>query len=148
MHDAIKRFDTEADARAHHANMVKLNPTRGIKHNLYVGDKPELLEHSTGNHGEYANDVAEKTMVHAIINQLFGGAKTEENYDTVYSFLESDLASDFYDKYYKTFEEDSERRKARRMGDEVKQPTPANATLMGQFRKELPELYSKWKKTK
>ena len=37
MHDAIKSFSSEEEARAHHDNVKKLNPTRGIRHNLYVG---------------------------------------------------------------------------------------------------------------
>lgn len=44
MHDATKMFRSEEEARAHHANMVKLNPKSAIKHHLYVGDKPQLLE--------------------------------------------------------------------------------------------------------
>ena len=37
MHDATKSFSSEEEARAHHENIKKLNPTRGIRHNLYVG---------------------------------------------------------------------------------------------------------------
>lgn len=36
MHDAAKTFPTEAEARAYHANIVKLNPGKNIRHNLYV----------------------------------------------------------------------------------------------------------------
>lgn len=36
MHDATKTFGSEEEARAHHENMVKLNPGKGIAHNLYV----------------------------------------------------------------------------------------------------------------
>lgn len=43
MHDARKSFKSEAEARAHHENIKKLNPTKKIAHNLYVGDKVEKL---------------------------------------------------------------------------------------------------------
>lgn len=39
MHDAIKTFKSEDEARKHHANMVKLNPGKGISHNLYIGSE-------------------------------------------------------------------------------------------------------------
>ena len=35
----------------------------------------QFLEDARGTHGEYANDVVEKTMVNAIINQLFADWK-------------------------------------------------------------------------
>ena len=45
MHDATKTFKSEEEARAHHENMVKLNPGRGIAHNLYVGgEHKEVLK--------------------------------------------------------------------------------------------------------
>lgn len=37
MHDATKTFKSEEEARSHHANISKLNPGKGITHNLYVG---------------------------------------------------------------------------------------------------------------
>ena len=37
MHDASKSFNSEEDAKKHHENLVKLNPGKGIAHNLYVG---------------------------------------------------------------------------------------------------------------
>lgn len=37
MHDAAKMFSSEAEAKAHHENIKKLNPGRSIMHNLYVG---------------------------------------------------------------------------------------------------------------
>jgi hypothetical protein len=43
MHDAEKRFKSENEARTHHENIKRLNPNRGIAHNLYVGDKVEKL---------------------------------------------------------------------------------------------------------
>lgn len=39
MHDAVKTFDTEAEAKEYHNRIVSLNPTRNIKHNLYVDGK-------------------------------------------------------------------------------------------------------------
>ena len=45
MHDAVKKFKTEKEAREHHDLMVKNNPGHSIKHNLYVGDKVQVLEH-------------------------------------------------------------------------------------------------------
>lgn len=45
MHDAVKMFSTEDEARAHHKNIKALNPTRNIRHNLYVGgEHKEVLE--------------------------------------------------------------------------------------------------------
>jgi hypothetical protein len=44
MHDAKTTHKTEEDARKHHAYIRSLNPTRNIRHNLYVGGKfKELL---------------------------------------------------------------------------------------------------------
>ena len=45
MSTARKNFRTEAEARAHHENMKKLNPTRKIMHNLYVDGKVEKLDY-------------------------------------------------------------------------------------------------------
>jgi hypothetical protein len=39
MHDATKTFPTEAEARSYHEKIVKLNPDRNIRHNLYVDGK-------------------------------------------------------------------------------------------------------------
>lgn len=39
MHDATSTYPTEQDARRRHAELVKLNPTRNIRHNLYVDNK-------------------------------------------------------------------------------------------------------------
>lgn len=51
MHDASSTYPTEADARRRHADLVKMNPGRNIRHNLYVDnklvgvlDKDNLLE--------------------------------------------------------------------------------------------------------
>jgi hypothetical protein len=39
MHDAAKTFPTEAEARSYHAHIVKLNPGKQIRHNLYVNNQ-------------------------------------------------------------------------------------------------------------
>lgn len=39
MHDAVSTYATEKDARARHSELVKLNPGRNIRHNLYVDNK-------------------------------------------------------------------------------------------------------------
>jgi hypothetical protein len=39
MHDAKTYHASEADARKKHADIVKLNPSRNIRHNLYVDNK-------------------------------------------------------------------------------------------------------------
>lgn len=43
MHDAVKHFKSEDEARSYHENVKKLNPNRSIAHHLYVGDKVEKL---------------------------------------------------------------------------------------------------------
>lgn len=55
MHDATTTYPTEEKAREYHARIVKLNPTRNIRHNLYVDgklvgilDKDNLLEFASG----------------------------------------------------------------------------------------------------
>jgi hypothetical protein len=48
MHDAISYHNDEDSARKHHDNITKLNPTRKIRHNLYVdGKKIEMLGEET-----------------------------------------------------------------------------------------------------
>jgi hypothetical protein len=45
MHDATKAFKSEEEARSHHENVKKLNPSRNIRHNLYVnGEHKGALE--------------------------------------------------------------------------------------------------------
>lgn len=45
MHDATKVFSSEEEAKAHHENVKKLNPTRGIRHNIYVnGEHKGVLD--------------------------------------------------------------------------------------------------------
>ena len=44
MHDAVKKFKSEKEAREHHDLMVKNNPGHTIKHNMYIGGKVQVLE--------------------------------------------------------------------------------------------------------
>lgn len=44
MNDAKKSFRSEDEARQYHERIKKLNPTRNIRHNLYVGDNVEKLD--------------------------------------------------------------------------------------------------------
>ena len=39
MHDASKSFSSEEEAKRHHKNLVDLNPSKNIAHNLYVDGK-------------------------------------------------------------------------------------------------------------
>jgi hypothetical protein len=55
MHDATTTYPTEEKAREYHARIVKLNPTRDIRHKLYVDgklvgilNKGNLLESASG----------------------------------------------------------------------------------------------------
>jgi hypothetical protein len=55
MHDATTTYPTEKEAKEYHDRIVKLNPTRNIRHNLYVDDKlvgvldkDNLLEFASG----------------------------------------------------------------------------------------------------
>lgn len=106
-----------------------------------------FLEGSTGAHGEYLNDVAEKTMVHEIIRLLFNNRKEESVYDEVYSFIEWDGAKDFYDRYYPAFEEKSESNKAKKMKQEIKPMSSKASILLGDFRKKVGPLFKQWKAT-
>lgn len=53
MHDAISTYPTEAEARARHEDLVKMNPGRNITHNLYVDNQfvekltPQLAENAS-----------------------------------------------------------------------------------------------------
>lgn len=48
MHDAVSTYATEAQARAKHAALVKMNPHRNIRHNLYVNGKlMQMLDSTT-----------------------------------------------------------------------------------------------------
>lgn len=59
MHDAAKTFPTEAEAREYHARIVKLNPGRNIRHNLYVdGNLVHMLDMTTLQ--EVAHDVGKR----------------------------------------------------------------------------------------
>ena len=47
LHDAEKPFKSEEEAHAYHSNLVKLNPGKGIAHNLYVnGEHKGTLKES------------------------------------------------------------------------------------------------------
>src|SRR4051812_15875462 len=39
MHDASSMYSTEDEAKAHHDRILQLNPTRVIRHNMYVDGK-------------------------------------------------------------------------------------------------------------
>ena len=43
MHDARKPFNSVEDAIAHHENLLKLNPGKKIKHNLYIDGKMDRV---------------------------------------------------------------------------------------------------------
>lgn len=47
MHDAKSYHASEADARKKHTDIVKLNPTRNIRHNLYVDGKLVVMLDTT-----------------------------------------------------------------------------------------------------
>lgn len=48
MHDAVSTYPTQAAARARHADLVKLNPGRNMRHNLYVDNKlVQMLDEKT-----------------------------------------------------------------------------------------------------
>jgi hypothetical protein len=106
-----------------------------------------FCENSKGVHGEYVNDIVEKTMVNEIIKLLFNNEKHEKNYDTVYSFIEWDGAKDFYDEYYDAFKEYAEFYRAKKLKHDLKPLSPTIITRIAQFRKEVGPLFNKWKAT-
>jgi len=81
MHDATTTYPTEEKAREYHSRIVKLNPTRNIRHNLYVDgklvgilDKDNLLEFASGG-GTSAGAVASVANPFGIVMRrpsLFG----------------------------------------------------------------------------
>jgi hypothetical protein len=81
MHDATTTYPTEEKAREYHDRIVKLNPTRNIRHNLYVDgklvgvlDKDNLLEFASGG-GTSAGSVASVANPFGIVMRrpsLFG----------------------------------------------------------------------------
>lgn len=105
----------------------------------------QFLESSAGAHGEYVGDVAEKTMVHAIINTLFGGQKTEENYDTVYSFLEAPIVEKFYNRFYDAFAEKAKASEAARKGQPEVTISPESGERLGEFKNQLKQTFNAWK---
>lgn len=107
----------------------------------------KFVEDATGAHGEYANDIPEKTMVNYIIGIIFGGNRQEKNYDEVYSFIESDIFAPVYDKYYDAFVEKSAHGKSISLGKSVQLSTRA-AQIIDDFKKDIPAMYKKWKANK
>lgn len=103
-----------------------------------------LLEGATGAHGEYANDVGEKTLVNRIIALLLNGQRTEENYDLVYSFIEDSKSEPFYEKYYDVFAEYAEANKNRKSGEEPKPLPLESRILLNKFKKEVGPLFRTW----
>ena len=51
MHDAVSYFNSEQEARDRHASIVKLNPGRIIRHNLYIDNKFVEVLNETGSGG-------------------------------------------------------------------------------------------------
>ena len=95
--------------------------------------KQFLLEAVKGDEGHYPEDTPERSMIHRII-QLNLGGKTAENYDTAYSFLESDWGGQLWDKYYELFLE--------------KNPNfegPANIRRFSKFKNDCVAWFNHWK---
>lgn len=95
--------------------------------------KQFLLEAVKGDEGHYPEDTSERSMIHRII-QLNLGGKTAENYDTAYSFLESDWGGQLWDKYYELFHE--------------KNPNfegPANIRRFSKFKNDCVAWFNHWK---
>ena len=107
--------------------------------------KQFIAEDSKGRHGEYVGDVAEKTMIHAILNQLFGGQKTDELYDLAYSFIEAPTSEAFYERYYDAFAEKAKQAEAKHKGEQPITLSPQAGIRLGEFRKELPTAFKAWK---
>lgn len=107
-----------------------------------------LAEDSKGRHGEYVNDVAEKTFVHSIINTLFGGQKTDENYDLVYSFIEDPKQERFYERFYPAFAEKAKAAEAARKGEKPVVVTPESSKLLGEFKNQLKQQFNAWKEAR
>ena len=107
-----------------------------------------MIEDALGRHGEYINDVAEKTMINKIIALLLNNDKSDESYDLVYSFIEDSRQEAFYDKYYDAFAEMSEQRKEHRDDKSKVTLSPTTGKLLGEFKKEVGPLFQQWKKTR
>jgi hypothetical protein len=103
-----------------------------------------FLEDSRGFHGEYSNDIPERTMVNYIIRLVLNNVRDEKNYSQVYSFIESDLFEPFYDKYYDAFEEKAKSGKSAALGKggELNGQTKE---LLNRFSAEMPGLFKEWK---
>jgi len=106
----------------------------------------KLKEEVKGRHGEYVGDVAEKTMIHAIINILMKGDKTDENYDKAYSFIEHKDQEGFYDRFYDAFAEKAASNEARRKGTPDPGVSKASKQKLGDFKNQLKQAYNRWKK--
>ena len=74
-----------------------------------------------------------------------GGIKTDKNYETAYSFIESDFFKDSYDKYYPAFKEKSEYGKDKKSNPKATLSSKSGQ-MVNQFKKELPKLFAQWKK--
>jgi hypothetical protein len=103
-----------------------------------------MIEDALGRHGEYINDVAEKTMINKIIALLLKNDKTDQNYDLVYSFIEDAGTEGFYDKYYDAFAELAEKHKEHRDDKSKAVLSPETGKLLGEFKKEVGPLFQKW----
>lgn len=96
--------------------------------------KQFLLEAVKGDEGHYPEDTSERSMIHRIIQLNNLGGKTAENYDTAYSFLESDWGGQLWDKYYELFHE--------------KNPNfegPANKRRFSEFANDARAWFKHWK---
>lgn len=103
-----------------------------------------FLEDSRGFHGEYSNDIPERTMVNYIIRLVRNNVRDEKNYSQVYSFIESDLFEPFYDKYYDAFAEKAESGKASALGKDIALSSQTKE-LLNKFSAEIPGLFKEWK---
>lgn len=52
MHDATSHFSSEEEAHKHHHNLRSLNPTRNIRHHLYVDGQHKGILDGSSQHDE------------------------------------------------------------------------------------------------
>ena len=95
----------------------------------FLSERPGI-----GKHGQNANDVSERTMINRIIELCLDHKETEENYDTAYTFLESNWGGVLWNRYYELFHEKA----PDFMG-------PQNKAKFTRFKKEARQLFVKWK---
>lgn len=107
----------------------------------------QFIEDARGAHGEYSNDVTEKTMVNYIIRLLFNNVRDDKNYSEVYSFIESRMFAPLYDKYYDAFTEKSESGKAIKQGKEAVL-SPKAKQLLDDFKSTIKGVFNQWKASK